>query len=123
MQKTLKSLISALASLALLFSLTACANQKIEMSNVTGVIDVRTADEFAGGHLAGAMNIDVESPDFKNQINTLDRAGDYVVYCHSGRRAAVAIDIMKADAFFGNLTNAGGIAEATVATGLEIVTN
>jgi outer membrane murein-binding lipoprotein Lpp len=39
------------------------------------VIDVRTPGEFAGGHLAGAVNIDIFAPDFQQQIEALARAG------------------------------------------------
>lgn len=58
------------------------------------VIDVRTPAEFADGHLPGAVNINVEGADFAAQVEALDPAGEYAVYCRSGNRSRVAIDWM-----------------------------
>jgi phage shock protein E len=60
------------------------------------VIDVRTPGEFAAGHVDGATLIDVQDPGFAAAIAELDPAGDYVVYCRSGNRSAVAADEMRA---------------------------
>ena len=84
------------------------------------VIDVRTPAEFASGHLEGAVNIDVQAPDFADQVSRLDPAGRYLVYCRSGNRSAVAVAMM-ADLGFGDLTDLGGVAEAAQATGLAVV--
>jgi phage shock protein E len=63
----------------------------------TGVItvDVRTPDEFNQGHIAGAININVEADTFKNEILKLDKLRTYAVYCHSGRRSSLATDQMR----------------------------
>jgi len=90
------------------------------MANVTNVIDVRTVDEFAAGHLAGAVNIDVESSDFNTKVALLDSTGKYLVYCHSGRRAGIAVDAMKSLGFE-DVTNIGGIEEASATTGLAVI--
>ncbi len=119
--KVSKAIFASLAALTLVFAITACAaNDKIDMAKVTSVIDVRTADEFAAGHLEGAFNYDVESSGFVAQVSALDTSGTYVLYCHSGRRAGIALDAMKTMGFK-NLTNAGGIDAASAATGLAIV--
>ena len=57
-------------------------------------IDVRTPEEFAGGHIEGAVNYNVEGPDFATQIGALDPAGTYAVYCRSGNRSQVAVGAM-----------------------------
>jgi rhodanese-related sulfurtransferase len=54
------------------------------------VIDVRSAAEFRNGHIAGAKNIDIMSPDFAKQIEALDKDGTYLVHCASGGRSARA---------------------------------
>ncbi len=59
------------------------------------VIDVRTPDEFAAGHVEGATNIDLRGTDFAAEIAALDRGGRYVVYCHSGNRSAQATAQMR----------------------------
>ena len=58
------------------------------------IIDVRTPAEYAGGHLDGAVLIDVQSPDFASRIGELDRNGSYVVYCRSGARSGMAMQQM-----------------------------
>jgi rhodanese-related sulfurtransferase len=78
-------------------------------SQEAGVIslDVRTAQEFAEGHLENAININVESGNFENEIANLDKTATYAVYCRSGRRSAVAVDLMQ-KAGFTNLFNLDG---------------
>jgi rhodanese-related sulfurtransferase len=82
------------------------------------VIDVRTPAEYAAGHIAGAQNIDVESGDFAGRIASLDRAAAYLVYCHSGRRSAIAADQMAA-AGFKDIVDGGGM-DALVAAGAPV---
>ena len=59
------------------------------------IIDVRTPEEFAGGHIRGARNIPVQDPDFTEQISGLDPAGSYAVYCRSGNRSQPAVAAMQ----------------------------
>ena len=123
MHKSLKFTAALVALLVAATALTACSQASVDVKNATAIIDVRTPDEFTGGHLKGAVNIDVEGANFNAEVSKLDVNGNYVVYCHSGRRAGIAIDNMKSLGFSGTLTNAGGIADATTSTGLPIVTN
>lgn len=81
------------------------------------VIDVRTPAEYAAGHLAGARNIDVEGGDFAAGIASLDKAGAYLVYCHSGRRSAIAAEQM-ASAGFKDIVDGGGM-DALIAAGAK----
>lgn len=75
------------------------------------ILDVRTAGEFAAGHIGGAINIDVEGMQFESGIANLDKTATYAVYCHSGRRSGIAVDKM-ADAGFTSLFNlSSGIAD------------
>ncbi len=78
------------------------------------VIDVRTPEEFSGGHLTGATNIDVSTPDFEDRTSDLDHAVTYVVYCASGNRAGTAIELMS-DQGFDNLVNGGGFDDLAAA--------
>ena len=106
-------------SVAVLLGTSGCSSNKIEMSSVSEVIDVRSAAEYDAGHLQGAVNIDVEQPDFAAKVSTLDKSAKYVLYCHSGRRAGIALQQMT-DMGFTDLVNAGGIDDASAATGLPI---
>jgi rhodanese-related sulfurtransferase len=59
------------------------------------IIDVRTPEEFAIGHIEGAVNFNVEGPDFGTQIAGLDPSGTYAVYCQSGNRSVAAVQYMS----------------------------
>lgn len=84
------------------------------------LIDVRTPEEFADGHLKGATNIDFNGPDFAEKISELNKDGEYTLYCRSGRRSGLALEAMKA-AGFTKVTNAGGVEQASKTLGLDIV--
>jgi rhodanese-related sulfurtransferase len=57
------------------------------------IIDVRTPDEFAAGHLSNAVNIDYFSADFDTRVSDLDRKRVYLIHCKSGARSTQAINI------------------------------
>ena len=83
------------------------------------VIDVRTAAEFAAGHVDGAENIDVTATTFEQQVEQLDKDEEYVVYCQSGNRSADAADQM-ADLGFTEIVDGGGIVDLQAA-GADVV--
>ena len=56
------------------------------------LVDVRTAGEYAEGHIRNAVNIDVNSSDFAEKIALLDKDRTVAIYCRSGRRSKVAAD-------------------------------
>ncbi len=56
------------------------------------ILDVRTAREFAAGHLAGAVNLDVTAPDFETKAALLDKSKTYLVHCASGVRSVKACE-------------------------------
>lgn len=60
------------------------------------VVDVRTPEEFASGHIEGALNYNVEGADFAGQLAALDPGATYAVYCRSGNRSQVAVSEMSA---------------------------
>jgi rhodanese-related sulfurtransferase len=74
------------------------------------VIDVRTPGEFEAAHVVGALNIDVEAPDFAERISELETDASYLVYCRSGRRSALAASQMDA-AGFTEVVDAGALVE------------
>lgn len=81
-------------------SLTAVAfAEKIKELPNAPIIDVRTPDEFSGGHLQNAQNIDVSSSDFEQQIETLDKSKPVFIYCLSGGRSASAANTMRGAGF------------------------
>ena len=60
------------------------------------VVDVRTPDEFAEGHIPGAKNIDFLGDDFEKQIAALPAERPLIVHCASGNRSARAVAKMEA---------------------------
>ena len=64
------------------------------------VIDVRTPGEVAGGYISEAdYFIDVNGPNFADQIAALDKNYTYIVYCRSGVRSSSAVKYMSGQGF------------------------
>ena len=59
------------------------------------VLDVRTPTEFAGGHLPGALNVDIQAREFVTRVGALDHSKTYLVYCRSGNRSKKAVEAME----------------------------
>lgn len=84
------------------------------------VLDVRTPDEFAEGHLDGALMIDFYSPDFADQLADLDPDASYLLYCRSGNRSGQTTAIM-AELGFTDVADVDGGILAWTAAGLPVV--
>jgi thioredoxin 1 len=69
--------------------------KKLSEVGTTQLIDVRTPEEFAGGHLKNALNIDYNSQEFADRISKLDKSKPVLVYCLSGGRSAAAARQMR----------------------------
>lgn len=118
MQK-LRTILLASAG-ALTLTLAGCAAaEPIELTSDTILIDVRTAGEFAAGHLDGAVNLDVSSGQLAAQVSELDDDFEYVVYCKSGNRSSQAARMLEEAGL--DVTDAGSMQEAADATGVQIV--
>ena len=73
--------------------------QKIESDSTVQVIDVRTPDEYASGHIQGAQSINFFDKDFQEQIKTLDLNKPVYVYCAAGGRSGKACKVMESLGF------------------------
>ena len=71
------------------------------------ILDVRTREEYLTGNIPNSINIDVLSQDFKSKIDMLDKNKEYLIYCRSGNRSAIASSIMSTNGFLNiyNLQN------------------
>jgi len=95
------------------------AQELVKDSTVT-ILDVRTPQEFAEGHIQRARLVPVA------EIN--DKIGDIyplkdkqiLVYCHSGNRSAVASRILQKNGFT-KVNNLDGGITAWIARGNKIV--
>ena len=64
------------------------------------LVDVRTPDEYAEGHLPGAVNIDWQAADFEaKEFELLAKDRPVLVYCRSGRRSAEAAEKLGKDGY------------------------
>jgi rhodanese-related sulfurtransferase len=67
-----------------------------EMINNPGtLIDVRTIEEFAEGHLPGAVNIDFYDDNFSDLIKKTASGKTVYLYCALGNRSAKAVKILE----------------------------
>lgn len=125
MRRTLTSLVIPLAAGALALGLAACSSvpssaARIDVAGDAIILDVRTPEEFAAGHLDGASLLDFNGGEVAAAIPDLDPEAEYLVYCRSGNRSAQAIALME-QAGFTNITNLGSLEQAAAAMGLSIV--
>jgi phage shock protein E len=70
------------------------------------LLDVRTPEEFADGHIAGAVNIPLA--ELGNQLSQVPRDIPVIVYCRSGSRSAQAATLLR-DSGYTNVLDMGGI--------------
>ena len=87
----------------------------VAQSPGTVIVDVRSPEEFNSGHVQGALNIPVESPDFAAQVSALDPAETYAIYCRSGNRSAVATAQMGSMGYLHLYDLEGGFADLEAA--------
>lgn len=73
------------------------------------VLDVRTPEEFAEGHLADAVLVDFYAADFADQLAALDTDVPYLVYCRSGNRSGETLEVMRRLGFRSAVDVDGGI--------------
>ncbi len=73
------------------------------------IIDVRTPQEFAAGHITGALNIPVERIESAiGEVKGLGKESPILLYCRSGRRSAMARVLLERQGYR-NVLDGGGI--------------
>lgn len=63
------------------------------------ILDVRTAEEYAAGHVPGAINVSHDQVEARLPELSAYKSKDVVVYCRSGRRTQLALDVLSANGF------------------------
>ena len=63
----------------------------------TYVLDVRSPEEYAAGHVPGAVNIPYDQ--MASRIAEVPRDKDVVLYCKSGRRAGIAAEALASQGY------------------------
>jgi phage shock protein E len=75
----------------------------------TVLLDVRSSREYASGHIAGARNIPIEEIPYKaEELKSIN--SPIVVYCLSGGRSSMAVNILK-QIGVANVYNGGGLGD------------
>lgn len=100
--------------ICLLLLLVGCDKQNISSEEVykmmknedVVIIDVREDFEYEGGHLENSINIPLD--DLEKKINEIDKDKKIIVYCLSGNRAQIALEIL-AEKGYNNIYTFGGI--------------
>ena len=113
-------LLALFGVLALLLPLAFCSSPEVAITPDVVVVDVRTPQEYADGHLQGAQLLDLNGGLLAEVLPSLDPDATYVVYCRSGNRSAQAVQAMR-DAGFTNVTDLGSMERASQRTGVPIV--
>jgi phage shock protein E len=73
------------------------------------LIDVRTLDEYNAGHIKGAKQKDFyQTQALSNYLDTLDKNGKYLIYCHTGNRSGLTLGLMQQKGFATVYDLAGG---------------
>jgi len=82
------------------------------------LIDVRTLAEYNAGHIANAKQADYyQTQEFTSFLGTLNKKGKYLVYCRTGVRSALVMQMMR-DMGFTNVSDLSGGYNAWAAAGL-----
>lgn len=85
---------------------------KTECRNGAVLLDVRTAEEYASGHIPGAQNIPLQILEDKVPTMFPDKAQRILTYCQAGVRSEQAVKILRKIGYQ-NVENIGGIADWT----------
>jgi thioredoxin 1 len=98
---------SACAQNANVVTLSAADFEKGITDTTCILLDVRTPDEYEGGFIKGAKNIDWNNKNFKTLAKNLDKTKPLYIYCLSGGRSGSAANYL-ADQGFTKVYNLDG---------------
>lgn len=82
--------------------------QKIADKEDIVLLDVRTAEEFNSGHIPTAVLLPYDQIEDKSEKLLNDKNKEIIVYCRSGRRSAIALD-MLVKLGYTNVKDFGGV--------------
>ena len=69
----------------------------IESKPFLVILDVRTQEEYDGGHIEGALLISID--ELENRLDELSNKDELLVYCRTGNRSSNAMNILRANGF------------------------
>ena len=86
-------------STAEIYSVEAEEFYELSQKSIAQLVDVRTASEYADGHISGAVNMDIYEHDFSQKIKELSKDKPVLVYCRSGSRSMKATEVLEEQGF------------------------
>jgi phage shock protein E len=88
-----------------MLGLGAKTDLKALVQNGAQIVDVRTKEEYQGGHISGSINIPLQS--ISSQLSKIKKDKPVITCCASGRRSASAKSILKSNGYT-EVHNGGG---------------
>ena len=88
-----------------IFASTPKADYKELMKNGAQIIDVRTKEEYQGGHIRSSVNIPLQN--LQGNLSKIKKDKPVITCCASGMRSASAKNILKSNGF-AEVYNGGG---------------
>ena len=93
MRSFLKKIFSTPSNTAITRVSSTVFKQQLKAQSGIQLIDVRTANEYRGGHIKNAKSIDFFSNDFSVRLQKLNSEKPLYIYCRSGMRSYKAAKI------------------------------
>lgn len=93
--------------------------ERIQSGSAPLILDVRSEDEYASGHIPGAINIPHDALGERLDEIRVAKSDEIVVHCHSGRRAELAEAVLL-DAGYSNLLDLEGHMEGWSSGGYPV---
>ncbi len=101
-----KALFTAVLAMTLVAGLTSCSPGKLDIEGVAAIIDTRSAEDFAKGHIVGAVNKTYATGDFIANSTDMVKNGKYYIYGTTEEEVGLACQELF-DRGYTNLTNLG----------------
>lgn len=106
-----KALFVAALAMTLVTGLTACNGVKMDVTGVTAIIDIRSAEEYAKSHIVSAVNVPYTKADFVANSTQFVKSGKYLIYGTTEAEVSEACQGLFARGFF-DVTNIGDFENA-----------
>ena len=106
-----KFALASIFAVVLVLGVSACSPGKLDVSDVTGIVDTRSADSFATSHIVGSVNVAYQGGDFIVNVRELGKSGKYYVYGVDETEAGNAVGEML-NFGFKNVINLGSFEDA-----------
>lgn len=98
-QKTKTENIAETNLMGKIYNVSAVDFQKVAQMKKVSLVDIRTPQEFAQGHIKNAINIDWYQRSFRDLIQDIPKDKPIAIYCRSGNRTSKAANLLQSLGF------------------------